>query len=399
MTRVMFMNASATLGGAERSLLDLAGAMKKEQPDWDLHCTLLQEGPLGKALERRGIRCHVVPLPGELRTLGESGALSAMFALAPHWSRTTTDVFEFMSRLSETVRKTKPDLVHSNGIKAHLLAAALFRDIPGVLHARDFLKGRFVTRKLMRGVVRPKLLVIANSKKVANEYAQELPSVPVRAIYNAVDTAHFTPEGPKLDLARVSDMATASHAFAFGMVATYARWKGHEVFLHAAARVRERNPADDIRFYVVGGPVYETEGSQLSLAELRALRSRYGLEDVLGFVPFQQDPAAAFRALDVVVHASAEPEPFGRSVVEAMACGRPCVIANNGGVSELFRDGETGIAFQSGSAQSLSQGMERLYRSQTLRRDVAERALAHARNQFALPRLAREVISAYQDVL
>jgi len=60
------------------------------------------------------------------------------------------------------------------------------------------------------------------------------------------------------------------------------------------------------------------------------------IENRVGFVPFQDNPADVYRALDIVVHASTKPEPFGRTIVEAMACGKPVIAAQTGGAAELF---------------------------------------------------------------
>src|SRR5262249_14978265 len=58
-----------------------------------------------------------------------------------------------------------------------------------------------------------------------------------------------------------------------------------------------------------------------------------------GLVPFQEDTAAVYRALDVVVHASTQPEPFGLTIAEAMSCSRPVVVARAGGAAGLFSRG------------------------------------------------------------
>ena len=73
---------------------------------------------------------------------------------------------------------------------------------------------------------------------------------------------------------------------------------------------------------MIGGTLYQTEGSQYDLEDLRRLAANLGLEGRVGFTGFVDEPAAAMRALDVVVHASTQPEPFGLVIAEAMAGGR-----------------------------------------------------------------------------
>jgi glycosyltransferase involved in cell wall biosynthesis len=66
------------------------------------------------------------------------------------------------------------------------------------------------------------------------------------------------------------------------------------------------------------------------------------------------------RALDVVVHASIEPEPFGRVIAEAMACARPVVWALGGGADEIVGDGALGaLGVPGGDPAALAAAIER----------------------------------------
>ena len=186
---------------------------------------------------------------------------------------------------------------------------------------------------------------IAISEAVARDAGAILKGVPVTVVYNAVDTAQFVPgpgDGAWLD--RLAGLPAAGDGtIRVGLVATYARWKGQDLFLRAIGHMQSVRPA---RFYIVGGPIYKTKGSQFSHSELRDLACELGVADRLGFVPFQADTADAYRALDVVVHASTHPEPFGRTIVEAMACSRPTVVSRAGGAAELFTDGEDALGWR-----------------------------------------------------
>ena len=93
---------------------------------------------------------------------------------------------------------------------------------------------------------------------------------------------------------------------------------------------------------------------------MRDLAGRQGLEGRVGFLGFQEDPAEAFRALDVVVHASTRPEPFGLTIVEAMACAKPVVAAAAGGAAELFQDGRDALGHPPGDADALAAAVGRL---------------------------------------
>ena len=102
-----------------------------------------------------------------------------------------------------------------------------------------------------------------------------------------------------------------------GLVATFATWKGHDVFLDAAARVPADVPA---RFYVVGGPIYRTAGSQAAMGDLKAQGRSPGPRRPRRLHRPSARPrtGAAAGGSDVdSLHASTLlPRPFGRVIVE-----------------------------------------------------------------------------------
>jgi glycosyltransferase involved in cell wall biosynthesis len=166
------------------------------------------------------------------------------------------------------------------------------------------------------------------------------------------------------------------------------------VFLEAAARVPKSLP---LRFYVVGGPIYRSFGSQRTLEELRARASGLGLTESgrLGFVEHQSEPANVYRALDVAVHASTQPEPFGRVIVEAMACARAVVVAKAGGAAELFEDGVDALASPPGDPDELAATLVRLAADPILRQSLGEAGRRTAVARFDRSRLADQWAAVY----
>src|SRR5262249_33454712 len=140
-----------------------------------------------------------------------------------------------------------------------------------------------------------------------------------------------------------------------------------------------------IRFYVIGGPIYQTRGSQLTEQQLRVWAS--GLHNQVGFIGFQTDTAPVYRALDIVVHASTRPEPFGLTVAEAMACGRATIVANAGGAAELFHHDDDAIGVPPGDVGALAQALDALVRDANLRESLGAAARRTAVARFDRRRL------------
>jgi glycosyltransferase involved in cell wall biosynthesis len=238
--------------------------------------------------------------------------------------------------------------------------------------------------------------IIANSKSVADDVRHVCGSeVTVHPVWNAVDLQRFSPDGSRVDLDAMSGLPPAEGALRIGLVATFARWKGHRTFLEAMAMLPSSLP---VRGYIVGGPVYETSGSQVSLTELREAVTTLGLESRIGFTGFVQDSAAAMRALDIVVHASTEPEPFGLVIAEAMACGKPVVASRAGGALELTQSGVNALGHEPGDARTLARCIEELVRDAALRQRLARAGRSLAEQSFSRRRMTNELTPIYQSV-
>jgi glycosyltransferase involved in cell wall biosynthesis len=404
MRRVLFLNVAGEIGGAERSLLDLLASLRRAAPAVELSLLLAADGPLRGRAERLGVAVTVLPMPDAVRGLGDSGLRGAgrwrsLATLAGRGIGAFADACQYARLLRRFVGALRPDVIHSNSIKFHLLTRlARLRGPLVVWHVRDFLGVRPLMARVLR-YASGGVGAVAISQAVGDDTRKVLPGVPVAVVYNAIDTDEFSPgpgDGAWLD--RLAELPPAGpEVVRVGLVATYARWKGQGVFLEAAARTA-RNPAmKAVLFYLVGGPIYHTAGSQWSEAELRE-RGRSLLDaGRLGFVPFQQEPAAVYRALDVVVHASTLPEPFGRTIVEAMACGRAVIAANAGGAAELFTEGRDALGVSPGDADSLARAVDELAADPALRERLGRQGRVTAVERFHRDRLGPEVLAAYRS--
>ena len=356
--RITFLNPIGEVGGGERVLLAAIRGAREHLPGARLDVVLFAGGPLEAEAERLGAAVTVVPLPASLAGLGDTrlrdnGRPGTLARLGFGWAALgeAPAAVGFVRRLRAALRRSAPDLIHSNGLKAHAFAAvARPRGVPVLWHLHDFLSHRPVMARLLRRLTVGVAGGIAISEAVRRDAEAVLPGLAISVVRNAVDTDHFAPadrDGAELD--RLAGLELAGPGVVrVGLVATYANWKGQDVFLDALARLPATGPP--VRGYVVGGPIYATAGSQFTRDELERRAAANGLAGRVGFVPFQTDPADVYRMLDVAVHASTRPEPFGLTIAEAMGCGKPVVVAAAGGAAELFTPGHDGLGHTPGDA-------------------------------------------------
>ncbi len=403
--RITYLNPVGVVGGAERVLLAAIRGAREHLPDARREVILFADGPLRAEVERLGAEMTLVPLPAGLAGLGDtrmrgdgrSGILDRLGFGRAALGEAPAAV-GFVHRLGAALRRSAPDLIHSNGLKAHACAAvARPRGVPVLWHLHDFLSDRPVMARLLRRLRAGAAGGIAISEAVRRDAATVLPGWPISTVRNAVDTDHFAPAGRDgAGLDRLAGLAPAGPGTVrIGLVATYANWKGQEVFLDALARLLASGDGPTGRGYIIGGPIYATAGSQFTRDELERRATANGLAGRVGFVPFQNDPADVYRMLDVVVHASTRPEPFGLTIAEAMGCGKPVVVAAAGGAAELFTPGHDGLGHAPGDDMDLAGAIARLVADPALRTRLGANARRTAVERFSRERFGREMAALY----
>jgi glycosyltransferase involved in cell wall biosynthesis len=406
--KVLYLSPTGALGGAERVLLSVLRGVRQARSDAQLRLLSFTNGPLLDEAGALGVESALLPLPASLQALGDSqlnaaeSRASAALSLLAQALAAGTDAWQFVNSLRRAVHRFAPDLIHSNGIKTHCLVALADRANALVIwHVHDFLSARPMARRLLRMASRRMAAAIAISPAVSADLEALGIARRTRVIANAVDVEKFTDvpgDGALLDTLAGLPAAPAG-CLRVGLVATYARWKGHDVFLEAAAKLHERLRASPVRFYVVGGPIYQTRGSQWTRSELRDLARALGIADCVGFIDFQANVAPLYQALDVVVHASTAPEPFGLTIIEAMACGRPVVASLAGGVTDIIRNGHDALGTSPGDVAALASVLQALLDDARLRERLGAAARQTACQRFAQDRIGPQVLGLYDEVL
>ena len=342
--RITFLSPVGVVGGAERVLLAAIRGAREHLPAARIDVVLLADGPLRAEAERLGAAVDVVPLPpaspGSATPDSRRGPGSAPWpgSGGPPSARPRRRSAS-SGGCGPALRRLRPGpdpLQRPEGPRSSPRLARP-RGVPVLWHLHDFLSHRPVMARLLRRLSRRRRPAASPSRTRCGG-TRRRPCPGWRSRWSATRWTRTTSRRPTAtgpgSTASPGCPPAAPGTVRVGLVATYARWKGQDVFLDALARLPATGPP--VRGYVVGGPIYATAGSQFTRAELERRAAANGLAGRVGFVPFRPDPADVYRMLDVVVHASTRPEPFGLTIAEAMACGRPVVVAAAGGAAELF---------------------------------------------------------------
>jgi glycosyltransferase involved in cell wall biosynthesis len=377
--RVVFIDHVARLSGGELALLHLLPALSSEI---DMHVILGEDGPLVTRLRDAGISAEVMPLPARLRDVRKEKV--RLPGLGPS---ALLPIPAYVRRLSRRLAALDADLVHTNSLKAALYGgtAARLARVPAVWHVRDRIAVDYLPRggvALVRAASRVlPSFVVANSRATLATLPENARS---RVIYNPVVAPDSVEQLGRLRASRSTEIAV-------GVVGRLASWKGQNVFLDAFA-AGFRGTA--VRGRIIGSAMF---GEHAYEGALREQVERLGISSQIEFRGFREDVWEELGELDIFVHCSVTPEPFGQVVLEAMAAGVPVIAAGAGGPAELITDGVDGLLTTPGDVGELAAALRRLHDDPPLRNELA-RAAKERSLEFTPERTAARLLAVYRQI-
>lgn len=398
--KVLYLDNSFTFGGAIASLEHLVRGLSDRgiepvvvsgQPEEELSEAFPSAETISVDVEVP-LR-HPTPLLRYFRTNPPNSETLARIGLrlgAADWHlrRTLPAAVEYM-RIG---RRRGVDLVHLNNIlegQLDGLLAAKLLGVPCVAHAQGFQTPGRLLGAAARQVDHHCAISRAIKKNLEEIGA---PTDQISVIHHGVDIDRFAP--PQDTSGLRDSLGIPSTAPAFGLFGRVVEWKGTREFVHAATRVL--NQIESARALVVGDV---SDGSEDYFDEVRELARTTNVSDRIIFTGYREDVPALMQALDVVVHTSIEPEPFGMVVAEAMAAGTAVVAADSGGPLDIVVDGETGLLVDPSSAEELAAAIARLLSNPEEARSMGEAGRVRAERKFSHERFADDVIEVYQNIL
>jgi glycosyltransferase involved in cell wall biosynthesis len=272
-----------------------------------------------------------------------------------------------------------PDVVHTNSLKSNVYGGIAGRSIhvPVVWHVRDRIDPDYLPAPVVRivrllGRVLP-ARVIANSHATAATVHRR-DAVVIHDVYRGGE-----PRG------RSGSVRTVA------IVGRISPWKGQHVLLEAFAKAF---PDGDERCLVAGTPMF---GELDYDAQLRALVVDLGIAERVDFVGHVEDVDGLLRNVDVLVHASTTPEPFGQVIVEGLAAGVPVIAADAGGAREIVMNDVDGLLTPPGDVSALATALRRLASDAELRARLASAGLERAED-FRPERMAPTYLTVYRTL-
>jgi glycosyltransferase involved in cell wall biosynthesis len=367
--RILFLDQTAELGGAELSLFSEVTNLP-----YSSSVLLFEDGAFRTMLQSAGIDVEVLTAAVKVRR--ESGVL-AIFVALPAVIRLI---------LAVASRAKAYDVIYANSQKAFVVgvfAAALSRR-KLVWRLRDVLSAAHFSATLRRVAVFlanwKASRVIANSTATGAAFAAVGGDAgKISVAYPGIDEVPFAAINP-LAIAAIRAEINAGDATLIGVFGRLSEWKGQSVFIDAMAKLPGAVGV------IVGGPLF---GHEAYAAELNDKVAALGL---------QKDIPELMTAMDIIVHSSIAPEPFGRVVVEGMLAGKPVVASAAGGVLEIIAHGVTGWLYEPGNADALGRTLREILDDKAHAAGIAEAGRQHAQKTFTVMATVRQIEMALKQV-
>ncbi len=391
--RLLVVNHAVEIGGAERALLGFLDCLDRDTFEPALACP--HPGPLTLEAERRGIRVHLgFPSPRLLEVKRRSIGKDRLAAAAYPW-----DMARTATSLAALIRREDYDLVLTNSAKADIYGSLAGRlaGRPVVWRLHDIASSDAFNRfnlflfRVSASLFTDRVLAIS---EVVKEALLDLgvKEAKVSMVHNGI-----LPVNPAAAAGRDEVRAAwgvPTDAPLVGMVGRLVDWKGPDYFIEAAALVAASLP--EVRFMLVGDAIF---GESSYVDDLKSLVRARGLEDRVIFTGFVDDVEEVIASMDLLVHASVLPEPFGLVIIEAMAQGLPVVATRGGGVGEIVDDGRTGILVPPRDAGAMAEAISTLLADPAQAKRMGEAGEKAVADRFDLREKVREMEAEMEAVL
>ena len=296
------------------------------------------------------------------------------------------------------IKKNGINVIYCNGTQAKIAGAlmGLVSWCPVIWHVRNIQQTRVlgsIIYTLARLTQVKRIICVSGAAANQFPYAKDK----LRVIYNGIDEEEYDPSNTVGDLRR--DYGIPARTIVVGSTGRIVPRKGYPLFIEAAHNVLKRtaNKKKDIKFVIVGDTPYFFQADHL--AYIKDLVREYELEDYFIFTGYRADVRASLKDFDIFVIPSNYPDPFPRSVIEAMSFALPVIGFRVGGIVESVEDGVTGILNEPGDAEGMGEAILKLASDKKLIKKMGKAGRERVKTKFSARRITEEIQRNILEVL
>lgn len=379
MKNILFIHQSSELYGSDKTLLYLVIGLKTKGHHPIV--VLPNEGPLMELLLKEGVDVVVSPVFKISRKM--FGFKNLLFL--PH------QIIKAFAVLDKINSQNRIDIVYSNTLAVLIgILYAWRRKIKHIWHVHEIIESPKPVVKFFKTLLARESngTIIYNSAATKEFWNHNNPKLNKKSVVVLNGMSHLAihlTETDKLNI-RKNLFGAKDNELVVALVGRISRWKGQLLLLEAFRNLLEKHP--NTRLVYVGSPPPDQE---VFLENLKHKIAEYRLQSKVTLVPFQEEIAKVWEAIDIAVVPSTEPEPFGLVALEAMLASKPVIGANHGGLKEIILDQETGFLFEPCSVKALEKSLSILLSQEKIRLSMGLSGFKRATSVFSLENYVTQI--------
>ena len=380
MKRILYLHAGAEMYGADKVLLELIKGL--DSKEFEAHVILPNDGVLVEALRQVGAKVSVLDYPILRRKYFNPKGIADYISSYNFYAK----------QIALYAREHSIDMVHNN-TAAVLEGIYLKRKLklPLIWHVHEIIvKPKAISDfiNMLMGRYADKIVTV--SQAVANHIKQSpfIKDSQVEVIYNGVDNAVYYP----MDASSIREkFDIAQDALVIGMIGRVNAIKGQNDFIEAVEPLLEKN--EQAVAFLAGGVF---PGEEWRLEELDKRIASSSVVSQIHRIDYYDKTSELYNMFDIFVLPSIKPDSLPTVVLEAMACSKPVVGYNNGGIAEMVVDDKSGCLVKPNRPQELSNAISLLLDSSEKREKFGRVGYQRQKELFSLESYIKNFSELYK---
>lgn len=367
-------------GGANRSLLDMIGLVKKAGHE----CVVLgpAKGSIEKELNRMNITYKVIPFRSSVKSANT--VRNCLKQGMNHFARQAIKRF---------FKKEHFDLVHNNSLPTMVgMEAATSVNIPYVCHIRENvwngLGMEFINNENVKKVIRDASADIAISEYILEDYTKFEPNGKYYVINDGININDYYEKKDILN----------KNVISIGMVGVINPQKGQEEAVRAIEILRERG-YDQIKLEIIG-----MDGAWNGSRDYAYNLKKYVIDKNLDCVHFtpaveSSEELKNLRSEHDINLICSRAEGLGRTTIESMLSGSLTIAAEAGATPEILGNFKQGLLYECGNPSDLADKIEYVINHKAEMRTLAIKGQEYAVNHFSAENYVRSILGLYEEII
>ena len=376
--KILFIERATdgTVGGSHRCLYNLVSTIDREK--FESHVGFYQANSYVEKLRNIGVAVHLI----NWKPVSDGNVLIRKIR---NWYRL---IYKHRKELLEIIIQNKIDLIVINNTIAGcngIVSLCSKLRLPIIAYERGYLEYLGSDISLSSRIYAS----IAVSHAIKKNMESQKYSANTHVIYDGIDI-----DGQMNCLERniKRDIGIPDNSIVIGIIGNVREWKGQEYFVKAFMSLGGKY--DNIYGLVIGG--YGPEDMKY-VNHIKSISGGSELEKRLIYLGYRDDVPELLKIMDVFIHASITPEPFGMVILEAMLSNVPVIATNLGGPVESLENGNCGILVPPRNENAIIEGVEKYLNDSIFRKEIVARAHKRIIDEFDLRRTVGLVEDLFQE--